>query len=206
MNIRQVLLAVCGIVFACSAGASPGPSLLERLDRGVVALRSDESTTFVSWRLLGTDPAGVEFNVYRQIGGGAPQKVNSAPLGGSTTFQDTPGSFVSALTYTVAPVVGGVEQAADGSFTFPAGVAVQSYLAVPLQIPAPGVTPLGEGYTYHANDCSVGDLNGDGQYEIIVKWDPSNAKDNSQDGVTGEVYLDAYRLDGTRLWRINLGR
>src|SRR5574342_208829 len=56
------------------------------------------------------------------------------------------------------------------------------------------------------NDCSVGDLDGDGEYEIIVKWDPSNSKDNSQSGYTGNVYLDAYKLDGTRLWRIDLGR
>ena len=55
------------------------------------------------------------------------------------------------------------------------------------------------------NDTSVGDLDGDGEYELIVKWDPSNSKDNSQSGYTGPVYLDAYTLAGTRLWRIDLG-
>ena len=60
--------------------------------------------------------------------------------------------------------------------------------------------------TYRANDASAADLDGDGQYEIILKWDPSNSKDNSQSGYTGEVYVDAYKLDGTRMWRINLGR
>ena len=68
------------------------------------------------------------------------------------------------------------------------------------------MTPTGEVYTYSANDCSVGDLDGDGQYEIIVKWDPSNSKDNAQSGYTGNVYLDAYKMDGTQLWRIDLGR
>ena len=64
----------------------------------------------------------------------------------------------------------------------------------------------GVDYTYSANDLSVGDLDGDGDYEFIVKWDPSNAKDNSQSGYTGNVYLDAYTLEGRQLWRIDLGR
>uniref|UniRef100_UPI000463BBEF rhamnogalacturonan lyase n=1 Tax=Bacillus subtilis TaxID=1423 RepID=UPI000463BBEF len=63
-----------------------------------------------------------------------------------------------------------------------------------------------EAYTYSANDASVGDVDGDGQYELILKWDPSNSKDNSQDGYTGDVLIDAYKLDGTKLWRINLGK
>jgi rhamnogalacturonan endolyase len=82
----------------------------------------------------------------------------------------------------------------------------QQYLSIPLQAPAGGTTPDGVAYTYNANDCSTGDLDGDGQYDIVLKWDPSNAKDNSQSGYTGNVYLDAYKLNGTRLWRIDLGR
>ena len=77
---------------------------------------------------------------------------------------------------------------------------------VPIQIPPGGTTPDGVAYTYSANDASVGDLDGDGQYEIVLKWDPSNSKDNSQSGYTGDVYVDAYKLNGTRLWRIDLGR
>ncbi len=59
--------------------------------------------------------------------------------------------------------------------------------------------------TYTANDCSVGDLDGDGEYEIILKWSPSNSKRPPQRGFTGNTYLDAYKMDGTRLWRIDLG-
>jgi len=54
--------------------------------------------------------------------------------------------------------------------------------------------------------CSAADLDGDGEYEIVLKWEPNNAKDNSQSGYTDNVYLDAYKLNGTRLWRIDLGR
>ena len=80
------------------------------------------------------------------------------------------------------------------------------HLDVPLDKPADAYTKDGQPYTYNANDASVGDVDGDGQYEIVVKWDPSNSKDNSQAGYTGNVYVDAYELDGTRLWRIDLGQ
>ncbi|MGM8360494.1 rhamnogalacturonan lyase [Flavobacterium sp. ARAG 55.4] len=77
---------------------------------------------------------------------------------------------------------------------------------MPMQIPAGGTSPDGRAYTYNVNDCSVGDVDGDGQYEIFVKWDPSNAHDNSHKGYTGNVFIDCYRLDGTLLWRIDLGK
>jgi hypothetical protein len=96
-----------------------------------------------------------------------------------------------------------VEQAASESSI---NVPSTGYLTVPIQPPAGGTTPDGVSYTYSANDASVGDLDGDGQYEIILKWDPSNSHDNSQSGYTGNVYIDAYKLNGTRLWRIDLGR
>ncbi|MEU5673428.1 cellulose binding domain-containing protein [Micromonospora sp. NPDC047753] len=173
---------------------SAGVVQMEKLDRGLVSVRSG-SGNLVSWRLLGTETTGVEFNLYR----GA-TKVNATPITGATNYLDSGAAAGSA--YTVRAVVGGVEQAASApALQFGAG-----YLDVPLQVPAGGTTPSGENYSYSANDASVGDLNGDGSYEIVLKWDPSNAKDNSQSGYTGNVYVDAYTLTGTRLWRIDLGR
>ncbi|GAA4635402.1 rhamnogalacturonan lyase [Actinoallomurus vinaceus] len=167
---------------------------VEKLNRGLVSVRSG-SGNFVSWRLLGTDPSGVAFNLYR---GSA--KVNAGPITNSTNYYDAGAD--AAATYTVRPVVNGAEQSpSESSLRFGDG-----YLDVPIQPPAGGTTPDGVSYTYSANDASVGDLDGDGQYEIILKWDPSNSKDNSQSGYTGDVYVDAYRLNGTRLWRIDLGR
>ncbi|WP_447004098.1 RICIN domain-containing protein [Saccharothrix isguenensis] len=177
-------------------GTTPQPTgrQVENLDRGVVSVRSGTGN-LVSWRLLGSDPAGVGFNVYRGT-----TKLNSTPITGSTNHLDG-GAAVDA-SYTVRAVVDGVEQTpSPQSLRFANG-----YLDVPLQIPAGGTTPSGENYSYSANDASVGDLDGDGRYEIVLKWDPSNAKDNSQSGYTGNVFIDAYRLDGTRLWRIDLGR
>jgi rhamnogalacturonan endolyase len=87
----------------------------------------------------------------------------------------------------------------------PVHAVMATTMDVPLQIPPGGSTPS-DSYTYAANDASVGDLDGDGQYEIVLKWDPTNSKDNSQSGYTGNQIIDAYKLNGTRLWRIDLGR
>ena len=144
------------------------------------------------------NPGNVSYNVYRN-------GTKVAGVTNSTNTLDSGGS--SSSTYTVRPVIGGTEGAVSETAT----VWAQQYLRVPLQVPAGGNTPSScptpnEAYTYSANDASVGDVDGDGVYEIFLKWDPSNSKDNSQSGCTGNVYLDAYKLNGTRLWRIDLGR
>lgn len=202
---RKALACVLALGFPLAAGvatAAPNPApassqtarQVERLDRGVVAIRSGDGV-FVSWRLLGTDPAGLAFNVYR---GG--KRLNAEPLG-VTNFSD-PYAPADAV-YSVRSVLAGVESKDEAR----AGAAWQQpYLRIPLQKPADGVTPAGQHYSYVVNDGSAADLDGDGQYELLVKWQPTNAHDNSQRGYTGDTYLDAYKLDGTRLWRIDLGR
>ncbi|WP_145929108.1 rhamnogalacturonan lyase [Termitidicoccus mucosus] len=184
------------------------PSLMENLDRGIVAVRATETEVFVSWRLLGTEAPDTAFNLYRATDGAAPVRLNSAPLAGATCFTDKTADLARANTYSVRAIVAGAEQPASASksWILPSGAPVRQYLAIPLQLPGGGTTPDGKSYTYDANDCSVGDLDGDGEYEIVVKWYPTNSKDNSQGGYTGSTYLDAYKLDGTRLWRIDLGR
>lgn len=167
---------------------------MERLNRGVVAVRTGSSQVYIGWRLFGNDPSNIGFNVYRNT-----TLLNATPITSSTNYTD---NITTNSAYTVRPVINGVEQTASEA----ASVWSQNYLNIPLQIPAGGTTPDGVAYTYSANDCSVGDLDGDGDYEFIVKWDPSNSKDNSQSGYTGNVYLDAYQINGTRMWRIDLGR
>jgi rhamnogalacturonan endolyase len=179
---------------------------MERLSRGVIAVRTSSSQVYVGWRLFGNDPAGIAFNLYRSSNGGAAMLLNGTPLTSSTNYVDSGAPLSQANAYFVRPVINGIEQAASASFTLPANPPTQQYLSIPLQIPAGGTTPSGENYSYTANDLSVGDLDGDGELEYVLKWDPTNAKDNSQSGYTGNVYLDAYELNGTRLWRIDLGR
>lgn len=193
------LLSSTLLVTSLGLGNTPvthaaGARQMEYLDRGVVAVKTGTGV-FVSWRLLGTEGSNVSFNVYRDG-----TKVNTTPITNSTNLQDASGT--SSSKYTVRAVVSGTEQAASTA----ASVWGNNYLSVPLSVPAGGTTPDGVAYTYSANDASAGDLDGDGEYELIVKWDPSNSKDNSQSGYTGEVFIDAYKLNGTRLWRISLGK
>ena len=167
---------------------------LEKLGRGVVAVRENPETVNVSWRLLSSDPKGCGFDIYRNG-----KKINKSPLTGATYFKDNFKAGKSAE-YEVKPVKGGI----SGSFTV-ATDAPEGYLNIPLQRPELGVDFLGKEYFYNANDASVGDVDGDGEYEIILKWDPTNSHDNAHDGFTGPTLIDCYKLDGTKLWRIDLG-
>ncbi len=193
-NLPSKLIQVFFVLFMFG-GIIQAARYMEDLDRAVIAVRSG-SSNYIGWRLLGTDPADIAFNIYRDS-----VKINSAPITGSTNYLDAGGILTS--TYSIVPVIGGIEQAGTESI----GVWGQSYLEIPLQVPAGVTTPDGVTCTYSPNDCSVGDLDGDGEYEIILKWDPSNSRDNgSQDlGYSGNAYLDAYKLNGTFLWRIDLG-
>ncbi|WP_305852928.1 rhamnogalacturonan lyase family protein [Actinotalea soli] len=166
----------------------------EYLDRSPVAVATDDGV-YVGWRQLGTDPDSVAFNVYRDG-----VRINDAPLTGSTNLLDEDGAVDS--TYRVTVVGEGTEADATEAFE----VWADGHLDIPLNKPEGGVTPSGEEYTYSAGDASVGDLDGDGQYEVVLLWNPSNAQDNSRAGYTGNVYVDAYTLGGEQLWRIDLGR
>ncbi|MFJ4691188.1 rhamnogalacturonan lyase [Streptomyces sp. NPDC088766] len=193
--IAVTALVGAGLTTLASGSAEAATARqVEKLDRGVVSVHTD-SGNLVSWRWLGTDPGDVSFNVYR-----AGTKVNATPVTGSTNFFHS--GAPAQADYTVRAVVGGVEQADSVH-------AVQlrtGYKDVPITPPAGGTTPDGVAYTYEANDASVGDLDGDGALEFVLKWYPTNAKDNSQSGYTGNTVIDAVELDGTRLWRVDLGR
>ena len=180
-----------------SAAAQPNYDMKqikrEYLNRGVIAVRNGQQV-IVSWRTLTTDAKGQTFDIYRNG-----NKLNREPLtkGGTFFVDNTP--LQTSATYEVR---GG---SINGRYLLQAN-APDGYLTIPLQKPADGECPDGRQYRYSANDASVGDVDGDGQYEIILKWDPSNARDNAHDGYTGPTLFDCYRLDGTLLWRIDLGR
>ncbi|GAB3717867.1 rhamnogalacturonan lyase [Nocardiopsis oceani] len=207
-------MAVAGVsaitLVACGAGgggpaaqnggdpaADAAPAVqLENLDRGLVAVDTDEGV-FLSWRLLGDEAeghadAGLEgpgFEVHRD-------GEHIATVEDSTNYVDEDSSGESE--YTVVPVKG------DG----PEGQASpwgDGHYDLPLDKPEGGTTPAGEDYEYTAHDVSVGDVTGDGQYEFVVKWDPTNSKDNSHVGYTGSTIIDTYTLDGELLNRIDLG-
>lgn len=187
-----VFLVIPTIVPANQVSAA-SPRQMENLNRGLVAVQVSGGV-FVSWRLLGTEAVSTGFNLYRNG-----TKVNASAITSSTNYLDAAGTASSV--YHVRALSGTTELAPSGTASVWAG----NYLDIPISKPTGGTTPDGVAYTYSANDASVGDLDGDGEYEIVLKWDPSNSKDNSQSGYTGSTYVDAYKMDGTRLWRINLG-
>ncbi|TDC93314.1 rhamnogalacturonan lyase [Nonomuraea deserti] len=153
----------------------------EDLDRGLISVRSGGGN-LVSWRLLGTEPRDTSFTVYR---GGT----RVATVTDSTNYLDS--GAASDASYTVRPAGGAEGPPSEPSLRFANG-----YLDVPISPPG----------GHHANDAGVGDLDGDGRLDLVLKWEADNAKDNSQSGTTDVVYIDGIKLDGTRLWRVNLGR
>ena len=183
-----ILFLILGI-----SGQIQAQRTVEKLNRGLIAMRLNTNQVYVSWRMLGTEATNTSYNLYCND-----VKVIGSPFTTATNFTH---SITTNGTYKIRSIINGTEQPESETAT----VWANQYLDIAMQIP-PGGTNASGSFTYSVNDCSVGDVDGDGQYEIFVKWDPSNAKDNSQSGYTGNVYIDCYRLDGTRLWRIDLGK
>jgi rhamnogalacturonan endolyase len=185
-------MAVGGMCGTAALAQAVPPRQMENLGRGVVAVSQGEGKAWVGWRLLGTEPEGIAFNVYRQAGRGLPQKINGEPIRNATWFVDERVTMPAETSYFVRPVTAGQE----GPQGKAAKLATAGYLSIPMQNMPQGYAP---------NDCSVGDLDGDGEYELIVHQ-AGRGKDNSQAGETDPPVFQAYRLDGTLLWTLNLGK
>ncbi len=203
-NFRRLTSMAAALAISAGAIAAPAPrtltadaaygvggtgkNIVEYLNRGITAINTGNGM-LVSWRYLANDSDTAEFRLYRDN-----NLIYTSKSGDATCYLDKSGK--SSSEYRVDYVSGGaVVNSEKCSFT-----SNKDYFDIPLSV------PTGSGCTYSANDCSVGDVDGDGTYEIFVKWDPSNQKDNSQDGNTGNVYIDCYTLKGKRLWRVDLGK
>lgn len=179
----------------------------EKLGRGLTAIQRPDGI-FVSWRLFleetdgynDTGMTGADFALYRD-------GKRIAVITDSTNYLDKDGTVKSR--YQVAPVMNGEE----GEKCAPVSPWKngKNYLDIPLHKPEGGVArpgtmhPEGEIFTYSANDMSVGDVDGDGEMEYFVKWDPSNSHDVSHRGYTGRCLIDCYKLGGRLLWRLDMG-
>ncbi len=177
-----------GLSLALGLGSAQAARQMEWLNRGLVAVKTTNGV-FLSWRVLGTDGNTTGFNLYRDG-----EKIASFTGSQASNYTDTKGTASSK--YSVKAMVGGKEMAADAAVS----VWSNQYLTVNLDRPNGG-----SDYTYSPNDIAVGDVDGDGEFELILKWDPSNSKDNSQKGKTGNVIIDCYKINGKKLWRIDLG-
>lgn len=206
---RLLSFVLCLLALALPTTAAR--RIMEKLDRGVVAVHQPDGKVFVSWRLLGTEAPDTAFNLYRTTAAGDESgavygrnrpdrlegtvKLNDTPLTGPTWFIDSTAHLERATSYFIRTMTDGVEGASSATFTLAAGAPPLPYHSIPLQTPA-GYTP---------GDASVGDLDGDGRYEIVLKQEQS-PRDNSQPGFTGDTLLQAYTLDGALLWTIHLGK
>lgn len=186
------MLLLVGSIFAFSQ-----PYSGEKLSRGLIGIPTEEGMYF-SWRMTLEDAAGLQFDLYRSSGGGAEVKLNKEPIDRTSDFLDRTVDYTVDNRWILKATTGEV-----ATWTRLKGEKRNPYLSIPVCKPEDGEI-AGESFTYTANDCSVGDLDGDGEYEIILKWSPSNSKRPPQRGFTGNTYLDAYKMDGRRLWRIDL--
>lgn len=168
---------------------------MENLGRGIIAMRHSKDSVFISWRMFGTDADDIAFNLYRTAGNNQPVKLNDQPITQNTNFIDTKADFNQPNAYFVKSIIKGKETETSKPFTLTANAPVRQYLSIALQTPA-GYTP---------NDASVGDLDGDGEYEIVLHQ-TGRGRDNASPGFTDPPVFQAYKLDGTLLWTINLGR
>ena len=191
--MRKTLFTLLSLILL-STPQSKAQTYVERLSRGVVAVPAAEKGNFVSWRFLSTDKPGTTFNLMRD------GDVIASGLANVTNFTDINGTKDSR--YAVQTLVNGTVQETSDEIQAWA----QPYLSVPLIRPLDQTMPDGKTCTYTPNDCSTADMDGDGDYEIILKWDPSNSHDNSHTGYTGEVFLDCYKTEGVMMWRVSLGK
>lgn len=199
LYVALLMLGMSSVSAHHIAAQNASSSYMEHLDRGVVALPAQGQGIFVSWRMLGTDSKDVCFDVERD------GKVIASHIK-ATNYTDKDGSSSHTyriIAYQQMPKADGVAPREVSQKVKPW---TDLYKSLPIDRPKGGTTPDGRSYTYTPNDCSVGDVDGDGEYEIILKWDPSNSHDNSHNGYTGDVIFDCYKLSGKKLWRINLGK
>lgn len=206
-----ISMAICCIqltvVFGQSLTQAESPRKMEYLNRGLVAAKVSQGV-YLSWRLLGTEEIDNQsFDVYKND-----QLIHTTGITAPTCYTDQYGKVTDKykVVKSGAPISEEKDVTVwDNNITGSSDGVINSasYFDIPIDKPEDGVLDMdGSVYTYTAGDASVGDVDGDGEYEIILKWDPSNQKDNGSHGYTGTVYIDAYKLDGTKLWRIDMGK
>lgn len=169
----------------------------EALSRGMIGIPT-ENGMYLSWRILLEDNSNIAFDIYRSTENGPETKLNKKGIKKTSDFVDTTVDFSKNNCWILKSgkkILAKWENKKNNRLP---------YLSIPINRPS-NDTIAGKEYFFTANDCSVGDLDGDGNYEIILKWSPSNSKLPPQKGFSGKTIIDAYKMDGTMLWRIDLG-
>ena len=154
------------------------------------------SSALISWRLLKTDPSNVAFDIYKSVDGETEVKLNEKPISNTTSWVDADIDVSKTNVYRVT-LANQAETLCD--YTFTSEMAEKFYHEIRLNMNVPDAS-----ITYSPDDIQLGDLDGDGELEIVVKREPY---DGANMGVwfNGTTLLEAYKMDGTFLWRIDLG-
>ncbi len=194
-NTKSLVLPVICLllVLALNTRVTIAQRVMEKLNRALVAIPDGAGKAFLSWRCLAADSENLSFNLYRQEKGAKKIKINASPIVSVTSFLDSGLDSTKEYAYSITMINNGKESETVASFVFAANAKI--FLSIPLQ------TPTG----YSPNDASVGDLDGDGGYEIILHQ-TGRGRDNASAGFSDAPIFQAYKLDGTLLWTINLGK
>ncbi len=204
---------------------------MEKLNRGLIAVRTTSAPSngisagvYLSWRLLGDESlTNQAFDIYRNG-----VKIYTTGTHNATCYTDTAGTAndVYCVVKKGESITNAEKVTPSTNINYARGSLVNSgtsrpnaFNIVDIPIFTPPATSTANGGTgvYYtvgdveagANDASLGDLDGDGDYEIVLKWDPSNSKDSASGGYTSNVYIDGYEIspDNTSyMWRIDMGK
>lgn len=191
-KLYATLVLACGIIPTTAQHYETPKSQMENLNRGVVVIPQDNNY-FISWRQLGTEPKDVTFDIMRD------NKTIAKELK-VTCYTDTGGN-ANSIYHVLTKHNGKTISTSDAVRPW-----TNLYKKMPINRPASNTLPDGTTYEYIPNDCSVGDVDGDGEYELILKWEPTITRDNGDYGRTGRTLIDCYKLDGKQLWRIDMGQ
>jgi rhamnogalacturonan endolyase len=192
------LFGICSMLLAVilsTLGSSVATQAPEKLDRGLVAIPTAEGKIYLGWRLLMKDSPNIAFNIYRSTAGAKAVRLNQQPIAGATNFVDSTALLDRANTWWVKPVMNGREGQASVQTELPANPPKGQYLSLKFQ---------GD---YAANKLGIGDLDGDGELDFVIKQ-PGASIDPGQGywRRSSDTYkLEAYRHNGTFMWRKDLG-
>lgn len=167
-----------------------------KLTRGLIVACSDKGA-LISFRSLDSDDKNMSFKLYRNN-----ELIHTFKYEDATTYLDKEYSkndkyYLYVIKNNITVDKYDVELYFNNINSYKSG----AYFDIPLDVPISDNDII-----YSPNDCVFYDVDGDGLYEVILKWEPSDSKDNSIRGFTSNVYIDCYRLNGEKLWRIDLGK
>lgn len=187
LHVNCYFIRMCCLLLLLYGGTINGQRKMEKLGRGVIATRTAATNVLVSWRLLGTEPQDIGFNVYRSENGGTPIKLNANVLLEGTNFEDLTANSTASNTYYIRTVRSAVEKESGPGYTLPANTPVQPFIKIPIR----NIT------NYDVRFVFTGDLDGDGEFDFVLHKQPYSG--------SGPDLIEAYKGNGTYLWTMNGG-